>query len=331
MLLVVFLMQASLHGVAVPGEEKRKRGRDVRQIQKAAVEAWGASLNPSHDYNATKWITAKTSQPQYIFDYYVKRLSDLFAEKGATVNFALVGACDGTNDNTIRERYLPNEHWRAIFVEPISLNVADLKKFLADHGVANRSYVLQAAVTNHCNASTIIVKTPDRDYMTDTKKPHWMRRQIGGIVGIRPDGKPRLPTGWKAESVRCMRGSEVTKEWAELVNKRTAQPPPPGKKAKKRKLAKANVKRRPHVLKIDAEGFDYQVLSSFLLEDTNNAELPLLINYEAKTMFDNYPLAVQALQRRGYVVSNFASDGFALLKKEFMFRSRPQKDAKKTK
>ena len=296
-------------------EEKRKPGHETRRIQRAAVEAWGASFDPDVDYNATKWITPKHSQPQYVFDYYVKRLSDLFAEKGATVNFALVGACDGTNDNTIRERYLPNEHWRAIFVEPISLNVADLKKFLSDKGVSHRSYVLQAAVTNHCNTSTIIVKTPDRDYMTDTKKPHWMRRQIGGIVPINEEtGKPRLPSGWKAESVRCMRGSEVTKEWAEVVSKRPA--------GVRRSATKADIKRRPHILKIDAEGFDYQVLSSFLMDDTNNAELPLLVNYEAKTMFENYPRAVEALERRGYVVSNFAADGFALLRKDYMFKKK---------
>ena len=212
-------------------------------------------MAPDHDYNATKWITPKTSQPQYVFDYYVKRLSDLFKEKGATVNFALVGACDGTNDNTIRERYLPNEHWRAIFVEPITLNVADLKKFLSEHGVAHRSYVLQAAVTNQCNTSTIIVKTPDKDFMEDKSKPHWMRRQIGGIVKLREDGRPRLPTGWKAEHVRCMRGSQVTQEWAEVVSRRPA--------GKRRKAAKAHIKRRPHVLKIDAEGYDYQVLPCF--------------------------------------------------------------------
>ena len=268
--------------VATCSSTGEKLGQETRLKQRTAVLAWGASLDPATDYNATKWISGKRSQPQYVFDFYVKRLSDLFKTKGATVNFALVGACDGTYDNTIRERYIPNEHWRAIFVEPISLNVHDLKSFLADQGVSHRSYVLQAAVTNQCNSSTIIVKTPDKDFMQDKKKPHWQRRQIGGIVPIREDGKPRLPTGWKAESVRCMRGSEVTKEWAEVVSRRPA--------GSRRKPSKSHIKRRPHVLKIDAEGFDYQVLSSFLLDDTTNAELPLLINYEAKTMFANYPL-----------------------------------------
>lgn len=61
-------------------------------------------------------------QPQNFFDFYVQKLSDLFLEKDAIVNFALVGACDGTNDNTIRDRYIPNYHWHGVFVEPFSIN-----------------------------------------------------------------------------------------------------------------------------------------------------------------------------------------------------------------
>ena len=171
------------------GVQKVGRGKS-RQIQKAAIEAWGAYLEPERDYNATKWITTTKSrnQPQYVFDYYVSLLSDLFKEKGAFVNFALVGACDGTNDNTIRDRYLPNAHWRALFVEPISLNFADLNKFLADNQVTARAHTIQAAVTNECTSPTIIVKTPIIDKETEDKNvPHWIRRQIGGIVLINPD------------------------------------------------------------------------------------------------------------------------------------------------
>jgi hypothetical protein len=274
----------------------------------------------------------------------VKRLSDFFLTRGATVNFALVGACDGTNDVTIRERFLPNEHWRGLFVEPISLNVEDLRKYLQEHNVMHRSHIIQAAATNQCNKSTITVKTPSREYMTDSKVPHWMRRQIGGIVAIRPDGKPRLPNGWRAEEVPCMRGSEILHKWAEEFNRHTinrgngtvaaggaaASEKRRGKgrnknnnKSKRGRGAKGSVKRRPHVLKIDAEGFDYQVLSSFLQpSDTTNAELPLLVNYEAKSMHENYPKAVQELQRRGYIVSKYGNDGFALLQAKYMFRDK---------
>ena len=319
--------------------KKTRSGRETRQIQKAAVEAWGESLNPAEDYNSTKWITKKRSQPQYVFDYYVKRLSDLFLAKGAMVNFALVGACDGTNDVTIRERYLPNEHWRGLFVEPILLNVEDLRKYLTESKVMHRSHIIQAAATNECNRSTITVKTPSRDYMTDSKIPHWMRRQIGGIVAIRPDGKPRLPNGWRTEEVPCMRGSEILQKWAVEVNRHTMDK---GKtnvttdnssnrvvKGRKKGL-KGSAKRRPHVLKIDAEGFDYQVLSSFLQKfDTTNAELPLLVNYEAKSMNENYPKAVAELQNRGYIVSNYGNDGFALLQAQYMFRNKSNKKKSK--
>ena len=167
--------------------EKSSKGKG-RKLQKAAINSWASYLDPVRDYNATTWITKSRSQPQYVFDYYVTLLSDIFLKEGATVNFALVGACDGTNDNTIRERYLPNAHWRALFVEPITLNFKDLNQYLIDNKVADRSHTIQAAVTNECTSPTIIVKTPNLDKATeDTKVPHWMRRQIGGIVAINPD------------------------------------------------------------------------------------------------------------------------------------------------
>jgi hypothetical protein len=35
----------------------------------------------------------------------------------------MIGACDGTSDNTIRELFLPNEHWRGVFVGVGILNL----------------------------------------------------------------------------------------------------------------------------------------------------------------------------------------------------------------
>jgi hypothetical protein len=72
----------------------KPKGGKARQIQRAAIEAWGSSLLPERDYNATQWTKMK-GQPQYVFDHYAKKLSDIFLKTGATVNFALVGACDG--------------------------------------------------------------------------------------------------------------------------------------------------------------------------------------------------------------------------------------------
>jgi hypothetical protein len=158
-----------------------------RQIQMAAIAAWTAYLSPEQDYNATIWTISFDNRPQDAFDSYVKHLSDVFLKEGATVNFALIGACDGTNDKTIRERYLPNNHWNALFVEPITLNYNDLNQYLIKNKVKNRSHTIQAAVTNECASPTILVKTPKVKAVEDTKVPHWLRRQIGGIVDIDPD------------------------------------------------------------------------------------------------------------------------------------------------
>jgi hypothetical protein len=62
-------------------------------------------------------------------------VSKLFYIVGAYINFALVGACDGTNDRTIRDRYLVNSHWRGVFVEPFTINHRDLVNFMEKHSV----------------------------------------------------------------------------------------------------------------------------------------------------------------------------------------------------
>lgn len=57
---------------------------------------------------------------------------------------------------------------------------------------------------------------------------------------------------------------------------------------------------------------------SFVREVPNN-DLPLLIEFEAKSIGPKFPAARATLEDRGYVVSNFSQDGFALLKASSMF------------
>ena len=156
-----------------------------RQVQRAAVTAWSTYLNPERDYNATLWRMRVRHHPENVFDSYAGLLSEVFKKEGATVNFALVGACDGTNDITITDRFLPNKHWNALFVEPMTLNYRDLNKFLVEKNVADRSHTIQAAVTNDCPSPTILVKTPKvKEEKENVTQPHWLRRQIGGIVAF---------------------------------------------------------------------------------------------------------------------------------------------------
>lgn len=57
--------------------------------QKAAVKAWVKSLT-DEDYESDKW-NKFGKQPQNYFDMYVSKLSDIFLQNGAVVNFVLTG------------------------------------------------------------------------------------------------------------------------------------------------------------------------------------------------------------------------------------------------
>jgi hypothetical protein len=72
----------------------------------------------------------------------------------------LVGACDGTGDNTIKHLYLPNEHWRGVFVEPLTMNVRDLIKFMSDNHANQRSLIIHAAATAECAKPTLVMERP---------------------------------------------------------------------------------------------------------------------------------------------------------------------------
>lgn len=72
----------------------------------------------------------------------------------------MVGACDGTGDNTIKNLYLPNEHWRGVFVEPLTMNVRDLIKYMADKHANQRSFVIHAAATDDCVKPTLVMERP---------------------------------------------------------------------------------------------------------------------------------------------------------------------------
>lgn len=211
------------------------------------------------DYNATEWIKRFNAQPQNFFEHYIRVLSSIFLDNGAIVNFALVGACDGTNDRTIRESYVPNEHWHGVFVEPFTINFNDLSSFMEKAGVIKRTHLIHAAATSKCNSTTIKMKRPNYEEM-DPTKPHWMRRQIGAVV---PGDKLDRPMtgGWVAEYVRCVTGDDILRDWAAEVNRKS-------KGSRKATGARPITKMRPHILKVDVEGHDFDVSGLSLRQAT---------------------------------------------------------------
>ena len=240
----------------VAAEEDQESAVNIKS-QRAAVKAWAESLQ-AKDYDPTDWAKSHHWQPANFFEYYASRLSDIFAEKGAKVNFALVGACDGTNDRTIKDKFLKHEHWRGVFVEPFTMNYKDLSSFMEKHHVSHRAHLIHAAATSKCTSPTIKMKRPTFEEK-NSSLPHWMRRQIGAVVPLsKLDNK--MTGGWVAEFTRCVSGPEILQDWTDALNHQTAPADGEGQEGeKKRKRGGMIRKLRPHVLKVDVEGHDYDV------------------------------------------------------------------------
>ncbi len=204
-ILTILVTCSDLSNQLNEGASERNHKKSGRR---ATVEAWAKSLTPM-DYNATEWARTLRKQPQNFFDEYVRRLSDVFKDMDTTLNFVLVGACDGTNDNTIRDRFLPNEHWQGLFVEPVPNNFKELGIFLSTNKVSHRSYTINAAVTNVCESENVTFKVHRAEEM-EPDAAHWLRRQIGSIVA------PGVAVGkdWNAVHVKCMTPAHLVAEWA---------------------------------------------------------------------------------------------------------------------
>jgi hypothetical protein len=83
-----------VRGEVANGEKRGKRegGKKARvNPQKIALEKWASSLTP-RDYNYTEWRIAYHSRSTVdFFNGYARKLSDLFKECNAKVNFAMIG------------------------------------------------------------------------------------------------------------------------------------------------------------------------------------------------------------------------------------------------
>lgn len=314
---ILAVIAFSQTGKGALDKERRNKG-------KAAVEDWLTTIVPSRDYNATGWrYYFHSRSPQTFFDKYLQQVSNKFKIHGATLNFAMVGACDGLADPAIRDRFLPNPHWQAVFVEPMSVNVRDLIRYLEKGNAFDRSVVLRAAATKNCENPTLQVERPLYEEKNEQKAegekkniPHWLRREIGSV--LKP-GQTKARADWTLETVRCVTASNILEDWAVLHKMQVHYKNWTSYNEEELRLRGGTHpvkirKRRPHVLKIDVEGHDYEVLMSFINDKTPLEELPILIEFEGKSIGKDYPAAKATLESRGYVVSNFAADGFAMLK-----------------
>lgn len=232
-------------GAAEPESQGKVSLKGELRAQRDSVKAW-ADLLTENDYDNAQWKKKLGGQPQYYFHHYSGVLSDIFQDKSAHLNFALVGACDGTHDLTISDRFLKNDHWRGVFVEPFEINYRDLVKFMEDSHAIDRAYVLKAAATHRCNDTTIKMKRPTFEEKNKSL-PHWLRRQVGSVVPYDKLDRP-ASGGWIFEHVRCVNGQEIMESWAKYLTSKDD-----GNRGIYPK------KMRPHILKVDVEGHDYEV------------------------------------------------------------------------
>ena len=205
-----------------------------------ALEEWTASLVPELDYNASNWrYRFRSRSTTDYFNFYVRRLSDIYKKNNAEVNFAMVGACDGISDPVIKFQFLKQPHWKGVFVEPMSINVRDLHLYLSNNNASSRSLIIRAAATDVCRSPTIDVERPlyeEKALKENKTVPHWLRRQIGSIL---PHNRNHARPDWVVETVACKTSADILRDWATAVPILRGD----GKASKV-------TKRRPHILKV---------------------------------------------------------------------------------
>jgi hypothetical protein len=236
-------------------------------------------------------IFHKTSEKS--FDTYVKKLSEVVKEAEATLNFISVGACDGGEDDIIDD-FINKPHWRGVFIEAFSMNVADLKsKLTSSNNAISRSTIMNVAAADKCASKIVNFERPmyeekNRLRGKDEKQiPHWLRRQIGKVTtSEQPSDRE-----WTIEKVRCVSASDILME-----------------------AGNGNKMLTPHLVKIDVEVSTADVVASFINESVPDRKLPWLLYFEAKLMTEAVFAQLTArLQSRGYVVSGKFNDAAAVL------------------
>lgn len=261
------------------------------------------------------------------FERKVHDLSRLFKQFEVPLNFIFIGACDGTHDKTL-EDFVRNGHWRGILVEPVSFNFMDLKKFIHHNNLDHRAVAVRAAVTGKCPESKKVNLTLSDWYLRDPSQEHWVTRQTATlservIEGMKEDiRKRRTFFKFLHEEVMCLEGDQVVNEWKNFIDANTTMP------------NNTNIDPhpfRPHILKVDAEGHDYEILYSFFhraLSDPS-VSLPLILQFESKLFepFNKRKLG-RLLEDLGYESNlleesrrQWGDDSIAILKSDFISKA----------
>ena len=91
-LISILLFTSTISGQSDGSKKSRKdKKKDRINPQKIALEKWANSLT-ERDYNYEEWrIMFNSRSTVDFFNGYAKKLSDLFKENNAKINFAMIG------------------------------------------------------------------------------------------------------------------------------------------------------------------------------------------------------------------------------------------------
>lgn len=211
----------------------------------------------NYSQNVRSTFTIKTSDSPTTHNEFSRMLQSLSAiaqNQNMTFDFVLIGACDGTADDII-EKYFANSHWRGVFVEPIPDNFNNMTAlFKKKDKYQNRSYFINAAVSDSCSDNMITIYAPA--VYENRPTPHHIKNQM---ASVRLDVTNRFVEAEKTPGMRewkvpCATPLKVIKDAQMYFD---GLPVDKGS-------AKLHTRFQPMLIKIDTEGHDGVILKLFM-------------------------------------------------------------------
>lgn len=234
----------------------------------------------------------------------------------STVNFALVGACDGRAGAL--EKYLFADafalrDWHGLMMEPVPINFKRLEQFLEESDASStiiddQILRINAAFSKDThydvidNQKTIKMRVADLEALARDKDiddvEHWVKFQVGSVRDI-----------------------AITKsEWMKTIEVPAMNPGDIRRELVRQKRVYDNMDRRGviDVLQVDTEGFDAVVVTNFVSWSKEFSALPMFIQYETKILTKYYPEELESLKnflaQNGYQCIAAGADAHCYLK-----------------
>lgn len=175
------------------------------------------------------------------YDYWIEKYIP-----NKSIQVIQIGSNDGVSGDSLNKLILKNERWKVLFVEPVPQLFQELKK---NYGSSNR-FKFENSAINETGASQIFFKIDEKAYVDipDLSKEY---EQIGSFskAHVHKLASDKLQKYISEIEVNCLSLDELFK---------------------KHKITKVDL------LQIDAEGYDWQIISQLNL----NQFSPIIIVFE---------------------------------------------------